>query len=152
MCSSDLQAANGVTGAALLKDAVNDAVRSAVPDLLNLIAIRGYVVQRRFQPEKKMSAFMVTLGVTDGVKAGDKVTIYTLRPHDNDMLKSAGNEEIPVATGVISGMLLTPSTSWVVLDDEALVPKVHKGDLVKTKHERGIFDKLTGGKLAALTN
>jgi hypothetical protein len=139
-----VQPANAATGGTLLKQAVASALQSASADLLNLLASKGYVVQRRYNPEGKISAYQVSMGTSDGLKAGDKIDIFTVRPADNAALKQAApNEEIYVASGVVSGMLLGDATSWVVLDDEALAPKIRRGDLVKQKHERTFLNKLT---------
>ncbi len=136
------QAANQGAGASLLKQAMADAVKNGSVDLLNMFSSRGYVVQRRIHNEKKTSAFQVSMGTADGLKAGDKVEIYSVRPAESSMLKSAPtHEEIFVASGVVSGMLLTDATAWIVLDEEELAVKVRRGDLVKQKHaKKGFMD------------
>lgn len=137
------QGANAVTGGALLKQAIDDAVATGSPEVLNLMASKGHVIQRRFSAERKMSAFQVSMGTMDGLKAGDKVDIFSVRPADTSMLKAAApTEEIFITSGVVSGMLLTDVTAWVVLNDEVDATKVRRGDLVKQKHERTFMDKI----------
>jgi hypothetical protein len=138
------QAANATTGAALLADAAADAVRAATPELLNLFSSKGYVVQRRIHNERKTSAFQISMGKVDGLKPGDRVELFTLRPNDNAMLKSApAHEEILVGTGTVTPMQFAEASAWIVLDDEDDAPKVHRGDLVKQKHRpKTVLDKL----------
>jgi hypothetical protein len=138
------QSANPNTGMALLTEAADDAIRSVTPELLNLFANKGYVVQRRIHNESKASAFQISMGRGDGIKPGDRVELFNLRPNDNPMLKSApAHEEIPVGTGTVTEMQFTDGSAWIVLDDDADVPKVHRGDLVKPKHKpKTALDKL----------
>ncbi len=138
------QAANHTIGTALLGQAADDAVRSAAPDLLNLFSSKGYIVQRRIHNERKTSAFQISVGKADGLQPGDRVEIYSLRPNDATLLKSApAHEEILVGTGTVAPMQFADASAWITLDDEGDVPKVHRGDLVKQKHRPKTFlDKL----------
>ncbi|MEY4765516.1 MAG: hypothetical protein RI907_2189 [Pseudomonadota bacterium] len=139
------QAANETLGGALLKEAASSAVNNGSAELLNYFAGRGYVVQKRLNAEKKQSAFQVSMGTTLGLKAGDKVEVFSQRPADGATGKAAqAMEEVLVASGVVSSMLLQEDSAWIVLDDEDLAPRVRRGDLVKQKHTRTLFDSLPG--------
>ena len=133
--------ANAGTGMAMLRDSAESAANNNRADLLNLFASKGYVVARRLHGTRKTSAFQVSMGKLDGLKAGDKVDVFSVRPTDNTLLKSApATEEIFVASGTVAPMLLTDSTAWVALDEEEKAPRVRRGDLVKQKHTKGFFD------------
>jgi hypothetical protein len=138
------QAANATTGTALLSEAAADAIRSATPELLNLFSSKGFIVQRRIHSEHKTSAFQISMGRVDGLAPGDRVEIYTLRPNDHAMLKSApAHEEVPVGSGIVTTMQFTDASAWIVLDEESDAPKVHRGDVVKQKHRpKTVWDKM----------
>jgi hypothetical protein len=59
------------------------------------------------------------------------------------MLRNAPTtEEIFVASGTVAPMLLTDTTAWIALDDDAQAVKVRRGDLVKQKHTKGFLESL----------
>jgi uncharacterized lipoprotein YmbA len=137
------QGANDRLGEALLKDAATDAVRKGSAELLNVFAAQGQVLQRRLNAEKKQSVFQVSIGKTDGLKAGDTVEFFSQRPADNGGAASSPSiETVNVAKGEVSSMLLQDGTAWVVLDNEDLATRIRRGDLVKLKHTRSLLGEM----------
>lgn len=135
--------ANVGTGTAMLRKAAENATGANRTELLNLFATKGYVVARRMHSKNKNSVFQVSIGKIDGLKAGDQVDIFSVRPAEKSMLKSAPTtEEIFVASGVVAPMLLTDTTAWISLEDDAQAVKVRRGDLVKQKHTKGFLEQL----------
>jgi hypothetical protein len=135
--------ANVGTGVAMLRKAAENATGANRTELLNLFATKGYVVARRIHSKAKNSVFQVSIGKIDGLKAGDQVDVFSLRPAEKSLLRNApATEEIFVASGTVAPMLLTDTTAWITLDDDAQAVKVRRGDLVKQKHTKGFLESL----------
>lgn len=128
------------SGAKLLRDATFNAISLQNHELKNIFAPKGYVVECRTNSEK--SIFKVLVGRGQGVKAGDKVVIYSLRKKHNALTGKDEIDELPVAEAKVSDQV-TDAFSWVVPDDKEASVKVKLGDYVKVKYEQSFMSKIS---------
>lgn len=134
--SDPYQGANQNTGASLLRTATESAVEDSAHNLKNLFAPKGYVVEKRIDGDK--SIFKILMGQEQGVKAEDKVVIYSLRKKTNALTGIEQVDEIPVTEATVSD-LVTSGESWVSPSDKQAAALVRLGDFVKVKYAEPSF-------------
>ena len=110
------------------RQAVEDTVHSSRADLKNMFAPKGYVVEKRVKDSKVI--FKVMVGRVLGAQSQDSLTFYTLRKNENRLTKKVEQEEVPIATGVISDQI-GDDYAWIVPDDLDKANKIRLGDFVK---------------------
>ena len=130
------QGANPQTGATLLRVATESAVEDSIHELKNFFAPKGYVVEKRVDGDK--SIFKILMGRDQGVKAEDKVVIYSLRRKTNALTGVESIEEMPVAEAVVSEHV-SNDESWASLADKQAAGKIRLGDFVKVKYSEASF-------------
>jgi hypothetical protein len=128
--------ANRQTGASLLRSATGKAVSDSDYLLKNLVAPKGYVVERR--TDGTDSIFKILIGRGQGAKQEDKVVIYSLRKKTNALTGKEQTEEMPVAEAKVSDQI-GETESWVIPENKDAAAKVRLGDYVKVKYEEKSF-------------
>lgn len=117
--------ANSSTGAALLRSAAAHAVANSKAALLDFFGNKGYVEAKRQHEKDKKTLFRITLGSLQGLKPGDSVGLFTLRPG-----LDGESEELLVVRARVSANILANS-SWVEPEDEQKAKRVRRGDVVR---------------------
>lgn len=127
-------------GALLLRNATFDALHKESAELKNIFAPKGYVVEQR--SDGKKSIFKVMMGRSQGLKAEDKVVIYSLRHKTNALTGKDQIDEIPVLTAKVSDQV-GGEESWVVPENNDASAQVKLGDFVKVQYEKpSVFSDL----------
>ena len=91
----------------------------------------------------KKSIFLISIGKGAGLKANDKVIIYSRRkPTEGLGKKKAVDalEEVMVAEGVVMDNL-TEDEAWVHVAEADDAKKVMRGDVIKTEHSESTANK-----------
>ncbi|MBI5329799.1 MAG: hypothetical protein HZB71_04205 [Betaproteobacteria bacterium] len=133
------QGGNHDKGVTMVRRAAEDAVRGARTALLNQFTIKGYVIEKKVDGAKTI--FKVMLGSRQGAQAGAKVGIFTVRQHTNPLSGKVSSEDVPIMDAAITGHI-TENESWVSAGDDPKARQVRLGDVVKLKHEMGLFEGL----------
>jgi len=120
-------------GALLLRNATFEALHRQSAELKNIFAPKGYVVEHR--SDGKKSIFKVMMGRSQGLKAEDKVVIYSLRHKTNALTGKDQMDEIPVVVAKVSDQV-GGEESWVVPDSNDAAAQVKLGDFVKVQYEK----------------
>lgn len=128
--AGDSRPQSNTIGAGLVTKAAAEAVDLNKADLLNVFTGKGYVSARK--SFEKLNIFLITLGKKHGLKPGDKVEIYNLRPMEGGTLgnQNDGPEEVKVANCVVTEILMD-GQAWVVADSEESAKRVLRGDIAK---------------------
>lgn len=125
----------------LVKAAAIHAVEENEHALFNAFATRGYVGAKK--SDGKKSIFLISIGKGAGLKANDKVIIYSRRkPTEGLGKKKAVDalEEVMVAEGVVMDNL-TEDEAWVHVAEADDAKKVMRGDVIKTEHSESTANK-----------
>jgi hypothetical protein len=123
----------------LMQAATEDAIVSKKADVLNLFSRKGYVSERRAKDKKNI--FRALISRQMGAKPGDEVEIVSLKSSVDPLTKRSTTDEAVVVSGRISDVIGEES-SWIIVDDEGGAAKVRRGDIVKVKHKKNIWDSL----------
>lgn len=138
--SDPRQGPNAATGASLLRSAAESAIEDSAHELKNLFAPKGYVVERRTNGED--SIFKILIGRAQGVKAEDKVVIYSLRKKVNALTGVEQMEELPVVEAKVSEQV-AEGDAWIVPADKEAATRIRLGDFVKIKYaKKSLMDNL----------
>lgn len=121
------------TGVAMIRAAVQDALKDMRSEFLNLFAPKGYVIGKRNDGKGK-SLFRISIGGEQGIVAGNPVMIFTEHESIHPITKKTGYDKIPVAEGIVSN-IVTPNEAWVIPDDEEKARRVRLGDLIEVVHK-----------------
>ena len=124
----------------MVRRAGAEAVDDIKVDIKNALARRGYILEKRVLKDK--SIFKINLGLSDGIKQGDKFEVQGKYEVQNQITEESEVETRVIVTGEVTDRV-DPETAWVVIDDKDQVNQVRLGDVVKMKYKRGAFDFLT---------
>lgn len=130
-------AANPSQAVSMLRSATEAGVQGKKADILNEFSPKGYVSERRVKGD--VSIFRVLLGKQTGAKTGDNVEIVTLQKSKDGLTGKSNLDPLKVASGRISDVV-GEGASWVIVSDEKAAAAVRRGDIVKVRHAKGLFN------------
>ena len=125
----------------LVKAAAIHSVEENEHALFNAFVTRGYVGAKK--SDGKKSIFLISIGKGAGLKANDKVVIYSRRKATEGLGKKKAVdalEEVMVAEGVVMDNL-TEEEAWVHVAEADDAKKVMRGDVIKTEHSESTANK-----------
>ncbi len=123
----------------LVRKAGQDAVSDIEVDIKNILAKRGYILEKRTLEKKTI--FKITLGSSSGLKHGDKLEIIGEYETENPITQNLEVERKIISEGIVTD-LIDPKTSWIVLSDEKKASQIRLGDSVKMKYKKSQIQSL----------
>ena len=121
----------------LVRKAAEDGIDNAVPEIRNALSQKGYILEKRAYKNK--SIFKISLGSENGLEMGDKFEISGQFESENSITGKLEVERRVIGDGVVSDKI-DPKTSWVIVNDDAIVSKIRVGDSVKMKYKNSMFN------------
>lgn len=122
----------------LVRSAALEGADTVSYSLKNFFAKKGYIYEARLKDDDKI--IKTTLGAKHGAKDGESVEIYAIEDTTNSLTGVTSKETILIAKGTISNQI-TPSSSWIIVDEIQPGKKIKAGDFVKIKYEESFFSK-----------
>ena len=129
-----------------IKLATKEAIKKVKADLSKYFSTQGYIVQIRSLPEEEKRFALINLGSRQGVKVGDKFTVYTFDVVEDPISgkKECLKIKLPVYLEVTN--FIQDNSSWTIIKgDKKNIKKVKVGHLVeKIVEEKGRILKFLG--------
>jgi curli biogenesis system outer membrane secretion channel CsgG len=122
----------------LVRNAGIEAIDNISFILKNFFAKKGFISEKRVLKNKVI--FKISVGRSDGVKAGDRFEVIGKYETFNALTGEDEIESRIIASGKVADRIDLKS-SWVLIDDEDSVNLVRLGDLVRFKYERSFLGK-----------
>jgi hypothetical protein len=119
---------------ALVRKAGQFAVDSVELDVKNILAKRGFILEKRTFEDKVI--FKISLGSADGIKHGDKLEISGQYESQNPITQKNEVEKRIIAKGIVAD-IIQPKFSWIVLEDIKKASEIRLGDSVQIKYKKG---------------
>ena len=121
---------------ALVRKAGEDAIDNASVAIKNLLAQKGYILEKRILEKKTI--FKISIGSMQGLTHGDKFEVSGQFDSENAITGKVEVERRIIAEGTVTEKI-DPKTAWVVLDDQDKNSQVRLGDVVKMKYKKNYF-------------
>jgi len=122
----------------LVRQAALESADTVSYDLKNFFSKKGYIYESKRNGNDII--IKTTLGSSNGAKEGEEVMIYTIEDSINILTSITSKEIVQIGTGTISNHI-TPSSSWIIIDDLQNGKTVHAGDYIKIQYEESFFSK-----------
>lgn len=121
----------------LVREAANKAVRFVEEDIKNILAKKGYILEKR--KFKNKTIFKINLGSKDGIKIGDNFHVIAKYQDQNPITNEIEEESKIIAKGKISDQI-NENSSWVIIEDEN-IDKIRMGDKIQIFYKKSFYKK-----------
>jgi len=122
----------------LVRKAALESADTVAYDLKNFFSKKGYIYEARVDGSSKI--FKTTLGSSNGAKEGQEVIIYAVEDNTNILTSITNKEIVQIGTGIISNHI-TPTSSWIIIDQIQDGKIIHAGDYIKIHYKESFLSK-----------
>ncbi len=124
-----------------IKKAAMNAIAEAREDLSKYFKVRGYIIQTRTSPDKKLRYALINVGSKAGIQPGQEFYVYTFQVVVDPFKKTEECDMVKLPVTLEVTNQIQDNKAWtVVKGDENQIVRVRVGQLVERKPmKEGLF-------------